>query len=71
MIRNAADTEVPIMPPILLKAPNLSLIAEDVAATTIEVTITILYQRMNCQNLESGKISPSSRDEKYGRLWRT
>ena len=42
MIRNAADTEVPIMPPTLPKASNLSLMADDVAATTIEVIITIL-----------------------------
>lgn len=42
MIRNAAETEVPMIPPILLKVPNLSLMAEEVAATTIEVTTTIL-----------------------------
>ena len=42
MIRNPADTEVPMIPPVLLKVPNLSLIAEAVAATTIEVMITIL-----------------------------
>lgn len=54
------------MPPILLNAPNLSLIAEDVAATTIEVMITILYQIMNCQNLGGGKIPLSSID---GKVW--
>ena len=42
MIRNPADTEVPMIPPVLLKVPNLSLMAEAVAATTIEVMITIL-----------------------------
>ena len=42
MIRNPADTEVPMIPPVLLKEPNLSLMAEAVAATTIEVMITIL-----------------------------
>lgn len=41
-MRKAAETEVPIIPPILLNEPNLSLIAEAVAATTIDVTITIL-----------------------------
>ena len=42
MIRKLAVTEVPMMPPILLKAPNLELIAEAVAATITEVIMTIL-----------------------------
>lgn len=42
MMRNAAETEVPIMPPTFPKASNLSLIADDVAATTIDVIMTIL-----------------------------
>lgn len=41
-MRKAAETEVPIIPPTLLNELNLSLIAEAVAATTIDVTITIL-----------------------------
>lgn len=41
-IKNPADTDVPIMPPILLNEPNLELIAEAVAATTIDVTMTML-----------------------------
>lgn len=42
IMRKAAETEVPIMLPILLKALNLELMAEAVAATTIEVMTTIL-----------------------------
>ena len=42
MIRNPAETEVPIIPPILLKEPNFELIAEAVAATTMDVTTTML-----------------------------
>lgn len=45
MIRNAAETEVPMMPPTLLNASNLELMADAVAATTIEVTMTILEIR--------------------------
>ena len=41
-IKNAAEMEVPIIPPTVLKESNLSLIAEEVAATTMEVTTTIL-----------------------------
>ena len=41
-MRKAAETEVPIIPPILLNESNLSLIAEAVAATTTDVTITTL-----------------------------
>lgn len=40
--RNAAETDVPMIPPILLKESNLSLIAEAVAATIIEVMMTML-----------------------------
>ena len=43
-MRKPAETEVPTMPPILLNAPNLELIAEAVAATTMEVTMTILAE---------------------------
>ncbi len=42
MIKKPADTEVPIIEPILLKAPNLELMAEAVAATTMEVIMTML-----------------------------
>ena len=42
MIRNAADTEVPMIPPTLLNEPNLELMAEAVAATTTEVITTML-----------------------------
>lgn len=41
-MRKAAETDVPIMPPILPKESNLSLIAELVAATMTEVMITTL-----------------------------
>ena len=47
MMRKIAETEVPIMPPILLKAPNLELMAEAVAATTIDVMITMLIQKID------------------------
>lgn len=43
-MRKPAETDVPMMPPILLKAPNLELIAEAVAATTTEVMMTILME---------------------------
>ena len=42
MIRKEAETEVPMMPPILLKAPNLVEMAEAVAATMREVMMTML-----------------------------
>ena len=42
MRRKAAETELPIIPPILLKRPNLELIAEAVAATMMEVMMTML-----------------------------
>ncbi len=45
IMRKPAETDVPMMPPILLKAPNLELIAEAVAATTTEVITTILMDR--------------------------
>lgn len=45
MMRKLADTEVPMMEPILLKAPNLELMAEAVAATTMEVIVTMLCGR--------------------------
>ena len=43
-MRKPAETDVPMMPPILLNAPNLELIAEAVAATTTEVITTILMK---------------------------
>ena len=46
MIRNPAETEVPIIPPILLKEPNFELIAEAVAATTMDVTTTMLVEKV-------------------------
>lgn len=56
MIRNAAETEVPMIPPILLKEPNLELIAEAVAATAIEVMTTMLgtMRLSDFLSLESG-----------------
>ena len=44
IIRKPAETEVLIMPPTLLNAPNLELIADAVAATTTEVMMTILMK---------------------------
>ena len=41
-MRKAADTEVPMIPPTREKAPNFFETAEAVAATTMEVMITIL-----------------------------
>jgi len=49
MIKNPAETDVPIIPPILLNAPNLELIAEAVAATTMEVIMTMLFEEKNDQ----------------------
>lgn len=43
-MRKPAETDVPMMPPILLNAPNLELIEEAVAATTTEVIRTILME---------------------------
>ncbi len=41
-IRKPAETEVPMMPPMWLKELNLLEIADAVAATTMEVMITML-----------------------------
>lgn len=46
--RTAAETDVPIILPILLKESNLWLIAEAVAATTTDVTMTILTMFRLC-----------------------
>ena len=65
-MRKPAETDVPMIPPILLNAPNLALIAEAVAATTTEVMMTILMEqgeiREPCQ-LER-RILPSMTAEK-------
>lgn len=42
IIRKEAETDVPTIPPTLLKESNLSLMAEAVAATTTHVMITML-----------------------------
>ena len=42
-IRKAAETEVPMMLPTVPRCPNLELMAEAVAAITMEVMMTILY----------------------------
>ena len=41
-IRKAALTEVPMIPPMVLKLSNLDEIAAAVAATTMDVMITML-----------------------------
>ena len=46
-MRTPAETDVPMMPPILLKEPNLELIAEAVAATTMDVMMTMLMGEDN------------------------
>ena len=53
MIKKLADTDVPIMPPTLLKEPNLWLIAEAVAATTIDVIMTILATRFKSERSQA------------------
>lgn len=53
MIRNDAETDVPMIPPTLLKESNLSLIAEAVAATTRHVMITML-KAVQYLHLEQG-----------------
>lgn len=42
MVKKPAETEVPMIPPTRLKAPNLELMAEAVAATTMDATTTML-----------------------------
>jgi phenylpyruvate tautomerase PptA (4-oxalocrotonate tautomerase family) len=42
MIRNDAETELPIMPPIVLKESNREEMAADVAAVTTDVMMTML-----------------------------
>lgn len=44
IMRKPAETDVPMMPPILLNPPTLELIAEAVAATITEVINTILTE---------------------------
>lgn len=44
IMRKPAETDVPMMPHILLNLPNLELIAEAVAATITEVINTILTE---------------------------
>lgn len=46
-IKNAALTELPIIPPIVLKLSNLDETAAAVAATTMEVMMTILFDLDN------------------------
>jgi hypothetical protein len=41
-MRNTADTALPMIFPVFVKSSNLRDIAFDVAATTIDVTITML-----------------------------
>ena len=54
-MRKPAETDVPMMPPILLNAPNLALIAEAVAATTTEVIMTILMKEGEIRKPREGK----------------
>lgn len=58
MIRKPAETDVPMIPPILLNAPNFELIADAVAATTTEVMMTILMEK----KMRSGAVSLSQKD---------
>ncbi len=51
-MRNPAETEAPMMPPILLKAQNLELMAEAVAATIIDMITTILQIESTLERLE-------------------
>jgi hypothetical protein len=48
-IKNAAETDVPIMPPTREKESKRSEIEAVVAATTIEVMITILRKTRRSQ----------------------
>jgi len=43
--RKAAEMELPMIPPTLLKDPNFEDTADAVAATTMEVATTILEER--------------------------
>lgn len=49
-IKKAALTELPIIPPIVLKLSNLDETAAAVAATTMEVMMTILLDLDNRNN---------------------
>jgi hypothetical protein len=49
-IKKAALTELPIIPPILLKLSNFDETAAAVAATTMEVMMTILLDSDNRNN---------------------
>ena len=64
-MRKTAETEVPMIPPMWLKVPNLVEMAEAVAATTREVMTTILEEhqrrKINIVLLRSGKRRPPLR----------
>jgi hypothetical protein len=56
-MRNTAETEDPMIPPTLLKLSNLSLTAAAVAATAIDVTITILESTVSIAITKSSWIT--------------
>ena len=51
-IKKAALTELPMIPPIVLKLSNFDETAAAVAATTIDVMMTILLESDNRKNKE-------------------
>jgi hypothetical protein len=55
-MRNAAEIEVPMIPPTRENESNRSEMEEAVAATTIEVTITILRMDVRIPLKPEGKL---------------
>ena len=53
-MRKLAETDVPMMPPMILNAPNLELTADAVAATVMEVIITILMSENEVREQTNG-----------------
>ncbi len=60
IIRKEAETDVPTIPPTLLKVPNLELIADAVPATAMEMIMTTLQMSERGQISESWDTLPDS-----------
>lgn len=63
MIKKPAETAVPMIPPTRLKAPNLELMAEAVAATTMDVITTMLDRLEFSLELTQGVMSFQGRSK--------
>ena len=60
MIKKDAETELPMIPPTRLNASNLLLMADAVAATTKDVTMTMLEIRKFSASLREVNKAPRS-----------